>query len=294
MSGIHVATGVVAIGPVRKNDSVAIPGQRSSPESWSVRTGKETKVERTANHGNVTMRQRVRWWIRIGMILCTPMFLMSDRMIFREITRGQDATNVDPELPTFFENGLGMRFRLIPSGRFMMGSPESEEGRWSDETLHEVILTRPFYTGVYEVTQREWETVMGDNPSCFSSTGEYRNSVRENTARHPVENVSWENCREFIGKLNAQYGKELQDQFGADWEYSLPTEAQWEYACRAGHDGPYDGESDPDATSWYGNNSGDVTHQVGTKEPNAWGLHDMRGNVCEWCADHCDWNEGVR
>jgi len=147
--------------------------------------------------------------------------------------------------------------RRIEAGVFEMGSPTSEEGRYSDEEQHTETLTEPYYIGVFEVTQGQWNRVMGNNPSYFS--GETR----------PVEKVSWDDCQSFCRKA----GRSLR----------LPTETEWEYACRAGTTTAFAGSLD--AMGWYSGNSGSQTHEVGTKRPNDWGLYDMHGNVWEWCND---------
>jgi formylglycine-generating enzyme required for sulfatase activity len=158
--------------------------------------------------------------------------------------------------------GVSLKMVLIPEGKFMMGSPESEKGRRDDETQHEVTLTKPFYIGKYEVMQEQWEAVMGNNPSS-STKG----------AKLPVTDVSWEDCQEFIKKLNAK----------TNGGYRFLTEAEWEYACRAGTTTAYSvGES---LTESEANIYGDSTKAVGSYKPNAFGLYDMHGNVCEWCED---------
>jgi formylglycine-generating enzyme required for sulfatase activity len=157
-------------------------------------------------------------------------------------------------------------FCFIPSGRFIMGSPADEEGRFDVEQQVEVTLTRPFWLAKTVVTQSQWEAVMGSNPSEFRG------------AEMPVENVSWEDAQSYIAKLNEK--RVLPE----GWKFALPTEAQWEYACRAGEKGPYSGGA-LDEVAWYCDNSGGRTHEVAQKKPNAWGLHDMHGNVWEWCAD---------
>jgi formylglycine-generating enzyme required for sulfatase activity len=119
--------------------------------------------------------------------------------------------------------------------------------------------------GRYEVTQAQWQKVMGNNPSTFSSCGE----------NCPVEQVSWDDAQEFIKKLNAQ---------NDGYQYRLPSEAEWEYACRAGTTGDYPG--DPNSMAWYTSNADYKTHPVGQKQANAWGLYDMQGNVSEWVMDY--------
>ncbi len=173
--------------------------------------------------------------------------------------------------------------RKIEPGRFKMGSPEDETQREGNETQHKVTLTQAFLIGVFEVTQRQWELVMGNKPSKFNNS--------EDCASRPVETVSYDLIRgstagsewprsgetdadSFMGILRAKTGLS---------SFDLPTEAQWEYAARAGTDKSLAGNLD--TMAWYTKNSGHVTHPVGQKRRNAWGLYDMHGNVVEWCLD---------
>ena len=168
--------------------------------------------------------------------------------------------------------GIKLEMVLIPAGKFKMGSPVSEKGRFDpaskmdvkvgDETQHEVTLTKPYYIGKFEVTQEQWEAVMGDNPSS-----------KTKGAKLPVTDVSWNDCQEFIKKLNAS----------TKANYRLPSEAEWEYACRAGTITAY--SFGDNLTISDANILGSGIKAVGSYKPNAFGLYDMHGNVFEWCED---------
>ncbi|MGL4551232.1 MAG: SUMF1/EgtB/PvdO family nonheme iron enzyme [Gemmataceae bacterium] len=181
-----------------------------------------------------------------------------------------------------------MRLALVPAGRFLMGSPAGEDRRHDDEFQHPVEITRPFWFGVYPVTQAQYRRVMGVNPSSFSALGEDAHLVPgPDTGDFPVETVSWDDAVEFCGRLTRLEGG------GA---YRLPSEAEWEYACRAGTTGEFHyGEW---LSSRLANFDGETpyrTHEVGPAlgrpcpvgqyAPNAWGLYDMHGNLDEWCHD---------
>jgi len=160
-------------------------------------------------------------------------------------------------------NGTGMRLVWIPPGKFQMGSPEDDPEAFSDEKpRHLVTLTKGFWLGKYPVTQDEWQAVMGANPEFFKGP------------RRPVETVTWDECQEFCRKLSG---------LECGLTYRLPTEAEWEYACRAGTTTPRYG--DVDLVAWHSGNSGGESHDVGQMQGNRWGLHDMLGNVWEWCQD---------
>ena len=156
-----------------------------------------------------------------------------------------------------------IEFVALEPGEFLMGCRSQDADCGDDERpAHPVRLSTGFEIGKYEITQAQWTAVMGTNPSHFRGPA------------LPVENVSWNEARRFIAKLNRA---------GDPYLYRLPTEAEWEYAARAGSSGPPLGTLDDIA--WHGANSAQRTHEVGTKRPNAWGLHDMLGNVWEWCSD---------
>ena len=158
--------------------------------------------------------------------------------------------------------GIKLDMVLIPAREFQMGSPESEKYHQDNALQHEVTLTKPFYMGKYEVTQEQWESVMGNNPSSF-----FRGP------KLPVTSVSWKDCQEFIKKLNEK----------KSGGYRLPTEAEWEYACRAGTTTAY--SYGDNLTKSDANIDGDSIKAVGSYRPNAFGLYDMHGNVWEWCND---------
>jgi formylglycine-generating enzyme required for sulfatase activity len=195
--------------------------------------------------------------------------------VLREIGAAGKTKGPPKELAVDLGGGVKIELVLIPAGEFMMGSPDSDKDAERDEKpQHRVRITKPFYLGKYEVTQEQWEAMMGSNPS--ESEG----------PKNPVEKVSWADCQAFLVKLNAKTG-------GQGGKFALATEAQWEYACRAGSTTRYcfgDDDAPLGDYAWYDDddNSGSKTHPVGKKKPNAFGLYDMHGNVEEWCADWYD------
>ncbi|MGA2257306.1 MAG: formylglycine-generating enzyme family protein [Thermoguttaceae bacterium] len=168
--------------------------------------------------------------------------------------------------------GRGVKLEMvrIPAGEFMMGSPSADkDARDEEKPQHRVRITKPYYLGTYLVTQEQWQAVMGNNPSHFTGPNS------------PVEEVSWDDCQQFLGKLNAKSRP-------GGGKFQLPSEAQWEYACRAGSKTAYsfgDDESGLGEYSWYMANANDKSQPVGQKKPNAFGLYDVHGNVGEWCQD---------
>jgi len=163
-------------------------------------------------------------------------------------------------------DGIQLTMVLVPAGEFDMGSPPSEEGRFDNERLHRVRIEAPFCIGKYPVTQEQWQALMGKNPSNFKGPN------------NPVEQVTWANCVSLAEELAPRFPRAA---------FALPTEAQWEYACRAGSKARFCFEASDGNLghyAWYEANSDKQTHPVGEKRPNAWGLHDVHGNVWEWTA----------
>ena len=195
--------------------------------------------------------------------------------------------------PKTIANSIGMKLVLIPAGKFLMGSPESEKHRVGSEgPEHEVRITKAFYLGTHEVTQGEYEKMMGKNPSWFSATGGGKDKVAGlKTDRFPVDSVGYEEAMTFCKKLSALKGEKGR-------AYRLPTEAEWEYACRGGAKVKMPFHVGNSLSSTQANFDGTTPHfgaakgpnlertcEVGSFAPNAFGLYDMHGNVYEWCSD---------
>jgi formylglycine-generating enzyme required for sulfatase activity len=203
-------------------------------------------------------------------------------------------THAGDGIPTAISNSIGMKFVLVPAGKFSMGSPRTEADRGDDEAQHEVEMTKPYYLGVFHVTQDEYAKIMGKNPSWMSSSGSARQKVKgQDTGRFPVENVSWSDAQKFCEKLSAVEKKE-----GKPRRYRLPTEAEWEYAAREGGQSTapfcfgetlHSEQANFDGTFPFGKTSKGPslqrTSKVGSYKPNRLGLYDMHGNVWQWCAD---------
>jgi formylglycine-generating enzyme required for sulfatase activity len=202
--------------------------------------------------------------------------------------RTAPANEAETVLPRRITNSINLTMMFIPAGTFRMGSPLSEPERGSDEgPQHEVTLTRPFYMGIYPVTQRQYQTVMGVNPAYFQG-------AKGGGPEFPVESISWQEAVEFCRKLSV-----LPEEKAAGRVYRLPTEAEWEYACRAGVPMPFASgltlsgrEANFNSNYPYGPTTRggylERTTKVGSYPPNPFGLFDMHGNIWEWCADYYD------
>lgn len=176
------------------------------------------------------------------------------------------AKQTDASGGDFFIPGLKLELKFIKAGSFLMGS---SHGPRDEQPVSEITISRAFWLGKTEVTQSQWVSLMGENPSRF--VGE----------ELPVEQVSWNDAMDFCARLTLR--EKTAGRLPQGYVFTLPTEAQWEFACRAGAAG--DHEAELDEVAWYADNSGVKSHAVGRKRPNSWGLHDMHGNVWEWCLD---------
>ncbi|MCI0682967.1 MAG: SUMF1/EgtB/PvdO family nonheme iron enzyme [Gemmataceae bacterium] len=248
-----VRAGVPAMAPA------AITSEQAASFSWNLPV-----VEKRAR------RRRLVW---AGGGVLAALTLGALFLVFRS----SDLNKVEQDEPALATNSIGMKLARIPAGAFVMGCPPHEPGwRAPEGPPHEVTITRPFYMGVFEVTQEQYEKVVGVNPSHF-------NAANGGGPSHPVENINFEQAVQFCHRLS-----ELPEEKAAGRRYRLPTSAEWEYACRAGTTTRYffgDEPKDVDAYSWTKSNAEDKTHPVGGLKANPWGLFDMCGNVHEFCSD---------
>ena len=220
-------------------------------------------------------------------------------------TSGQTGQTTLPETESRFLNaatetltlpgGVELKLIRIPKGRFLMGSPTEESGRESDERQHWVTLSHDFYLGETEITQGQWKAIMKTDVRAQKAKGSLdRSEVTGVADNHPMYFVTWEDAMKFCEELNKRFSQQL----NGKWKFTLPTEAQWEYACRAGTTTALNNGinltsttgrcSNLDKVGWYDSNSGNETHAVRRLAANNYGLYDMHGNVSEWCLDSCD------
>lgn len=200
---------------------------------------------------------------------------MTDKLYAGKLKVSNTTQDENPQMPS------NIKMVHCVAGSFLMGSPEGELGRDTDETQHMVTLTRDFWIGKYEVTQAQYKELMGKNPTTYDGVGD----------QYPVCDVTWDDAMAFCGTLTEK--ERMAGHINSKWKYTLPTEAQWEYACRAGtttalNSGKdlsgYKDCSNLNDLAYYGNPSG-ASYPVGGRKPNAWGIHDMHGNAWEWCLD---------
>ncbi|WP_278855535.1 SUMF1/EgtB/PvdO family nonheme iron enzyme [Leyella stercorea] len=217
--------------------------------------------------------------------MATQQSIVSQPIVAQQPMEQTPVTNVD-NISIPVKNGISIDMVRVEAGKFTMGATaEMENPHHSEKPTHQVTLTNDYYIGKYEVTQALWKAVMGNNPSKFKGNNQalWKTMMGKNPSKFegdnlPVEQVSWDDCQEFISKLNRITGK----------MFRLPTEAEWEYAARGGNKSrgyQYSGNNNLSDVAWYEDNSRMKTHAVGTKQPNELGIYDMSGNVYEWCQD---------
>jgi formylglycine-generating enzyme required for sulfatase activity len=259
--------------------------------------------ENESDLGKKRLKAHAGWWYEQALAGLSGLPKAKAAARLEELAKeGKSVADASPMSgPRTLTNSIGMQFVLIPAGEFWMGSTPEEiawatteaqkNDQWilehipSEAPRHRVRISRPFYLGVYAVTQAEYQRVMGTNPSDFSAHGGQAAKVAgQDTRRFPVENVSWQEAVDFCRRLS-------ECEKSSRWKYRLPTEAEWEYACRAGSTTKWFFGDDGAALAnyaWFDGNSGGMPHPVGQKRPNAWGLYDMQGNVWQRCADWAD------
>ena len=242
----------------------------------------------------------IRKMLRLALLDCLLFFALGCVKAGRQY---HQPTRKQPQLPAFatlLPGNVAMEFVLVKAGTFLMGSPSNEPDHDIIETQHRVTLTKDYWIGKYEVTQEQYAALMGTNPAGFKKGG-----------RYPVGDVSWNDAMDFCRKLTKR--ERAAGRLPAGYEYTLPTEAQWEYAARGGHNSRgfvYSGGNSLNDVAWYYENAGrkrlndssgdyrqalsngNSAHEVGTKQPNELGLYDMSGNVWEWCRDWFDFYSG--
>jgi formylglycine-generating enzyme required for sulfatase activity len=292
---------IISLGFINARSQTAPPSQANS--LWLERSGTGWRLHfalgKTNGAFRIVRRDRVQTLASLGPVVAIVGLAGSPRtgVIDLPLTNSQAFFSLVGEQFPWFPPPPGMV--IIPSGTFVMGSPTTEKERNDNETQHTVTLTRDFYMSKYEVTQKEYLAVTGNNPSYFT-TKDYNGNPISPDLNRPVEQVSWHDATNYCGKLTAS--ERLAGRLPVGWEYRLPTEAEWEYACRAGTSTVFHHGNDlPSgiANFWgryeYAGGTGTVqnlngttlyrTTTVGSYVPNAFGLYDMHGNVWEWCLD---------
>jgi formylglycine-generating enzyme required for sulfatase activity len=260
-------------------------GRRERSAESDREVGAKQRISRIADHreGQCGADSAALSLRKTSMTPSTGRFclLLASAMLACSCQTADDAT-IDAREPAGVANeavnSIGMKFVRVPKGTFAMGSQRGNRNADLDERQHEVTLSRDYFIGAFECTQEQYERVMGKNPSQFQDP-----RSKGSTANHPVERVSWNDAAEFCRRLS-----ELPAEKAAGRSYRLPTEAEWERACRGGSTGEFAFGDDAAALgdyAWYEPNGGGQTHPVGQKRPNAFGIYDMHGNAWEWCAD---------
>jgi formylglycine-generating enzyme required for sulfatase activity len=270
---------VEALATAGQKTQYALAGQASEAAPRAAGARSETALEKTVRV-SLPPEARRRWLAGAGGLLALAGLTLLWLLLGGNADPGKPPKLAEEDLPKQFENSIGMKLVRIDPGKFLMGSPAAEPERepWDtgNEWQHEVEITKPFYLGVHEVTQEQYCKVMGNNPSRFTAAGE-----GQDTSNFPVEQVSWHDAVKFCQKLSA-----LAVEKQAKRTYRLPTEAEWEYACRGGRSSPFHfGNTITSAKANFSDSKLGRTTSVGSYLPNDFGLYDMHGNVWEWCSD---------
>jgi len=318
---VKTASGMIELVDLPKDAEVLVDGEEvavtwpggGKPAVITVKPGKhkimvkKDGIEISGDEVTVQAENKEKFTVRLVAPTKLPHELSKDDGAESILTVKKEArpdagpATKTPSSQESIKNSIGMTLRLIPAGEFFMGSPDDAiEAEKEEQPSHRVRISKPFYLGVCEVTQAEYEAVMGNNPSWLSANGDGKDrAAGQSTDLFPVENVSWLDAIQFCNRLSEKEGKKPfyeidgNDIRVPDWDgqgYRLPTEAEWEYACRANASTPTrfsfgDNPVELGVYGWFDGNSEQRTHPVSQKRPNGFGLYDMHGNVWEWCWD---------